>query len=218
MYDPGIFYIKIRDKQLILTVHVDNCILTSSSTDLIEQCKTLLNSQCPPTDLGPIHWVLGIEVTCNHNAHTISLSQSLYINTILCHFNLQDAKAYGSPMMPGTLLTTRNTTPNTSEMDYMSKIPYCKAIGSFMYASIAMHLDISFAMAFLSQSLNNPSHTHWEVTKQIFHYLSGTKNIVLTFGSKKHDLIGYTDTDGTSQSHCKAISSFTFLIDGSMIS
>ena len=62
-YNPGIIYARVGDEVLILTVHMDNCILTRSSTELIKNCKALLNSHYPPTDLGPIHWVLGIKIT-----------------------------------------------------------------------------------------------------------------------------------------------------------
>ena len=41
---------------------------------------------------------------------------------------------------------------------------------------------------------------------------------MLTYSSKHHNLIGYTDADGASQEHHKAISGQVFLIDGRAIS
>ena len=61
--NPGIFYARVGNEVLILVVHVDNCILTRSLAELIKNCKVLLNSHYPLTDLGPIHWVLGIKIT-----------------------------------------------------------------------------------------------------------------------------------------------------------
>ena len=54
--------------------------------------------------------------------------------------------------------------------------------------------------------------------KRIFQYLSRTRDYALTYGGKKHDLVGYTDADGASQDHRRAISGYAFLIDGGAIS
>ena len=114
-YDPRIFYARVGNEVLILVVHVDNCILTGSSVELIKNCKVLLNSHYPLTDLGPIHWVLGIKITKDCDEWTISLLQSLYIESILWHFNLEDAKPHGSPMTPGTTLTRADVLSNAPE-------------------------------------------------------------------------------------------------------
>jgi len=51
-------------------------------------------------DLGPISWLLSIQVICNHEACTITLSQWSYIDSILTHFNFTDAKLLSIPMDP----------------------------------------------------------------------------------------------------------------------
>ena len=100
----------------------------------------------------------------------------------------------------------------------MEKAPYQEAIGSLMYASIATRPDISFAVATLSQYLDNPGEIHWEAVKRIIRYLSGTRNFALTYGDERHDLLGYSDADGATQEHRHAISGYAFLIDGGAIS
>ena len=83
----------------------------------------------------------------------------------------------------------------------MRKVPYWEAIGSLMYATIAMHPDITFAVSVLSQFLDNLGEVHWEGIKHIFRYLASTKDCMLTYGEERHDLIGYTNADGASQLH-----------------
>ena len=100
----------------------------------------------------------------------------------------------------------------------MKKVPYCKAIGSLMYTAVAMHPDISHSVSTLSCFLDNPSMTHWEAIKCIFHYLAGTQDFTLTYGTECHDLIGYTDADGATEEHRHAISGYAFIIDGGAIS
>jgi hypothetical protein len=100
----------------------------------------------------------------------------------------------------------------------MSKMPYHKAIGSLMYAAVATCPDIAFAVSYLSQFLENPGEAHWEAAKRVFCYLSGTKTTQLTYGGKRHDLMGYTNADSAMQEHCHVISGYAFLFDGGAIS
>ena len=51
-------------------------------------------------DLGPISWLLGIQVTRNQESQTITLSQKSYIDSILAWFNLTDVKPLATPMDP----------------------------------------------------------------------------------------------------------------------
>ena len=87
-----------------------------------------------------------------------------------------------------------------------------------MYASVATRPDITFAVSTLSQFLDNPGDAHWEAVKRIFRYLSGTRSYELTYGAERFDLVGYTDADGATQDHRRAISGYAFLIDGGAIS
>ncbi len=83
----------------------------------------------------------------------------------------------------------------------MCKVLYREVIGSLMYAAITTRPDITFTVSILSQFLENPGEAHWEGVKRIFHYLSGTKDHVLTYREERHNLLGYTDADGASQPH-----------------
>jgi len=87
-----------------------------------------------------------------------------------------------------------------------------------MYTSIGTRPNITFAVSMLSQFLENPGEAHWEAVKRVFCYLSGTQELMLTYGRERHDLLGYTDADGASQDHRCAILGHMFIIDGSAIS
>jgi hypothetical protein len=216
--DPGVFFIHDNIHTTILAVHVDDCVITGSSEELISEYKRELNSRYSLTDLGPIHWLLGIKVTRNRKARTISLSQTSYIDTILSKFSLSDAKPVATPIVPGTSYVKTDAPSDANEASHMKKVPYREAVGSLMYAAVATRPDITFAISTLSQFLENPGETHWEGVKRVFRYLAGTKTHSLTFGNERHDLLGFTDADGASQEHRHAISGFAFLIDGGAVS
>lgn len=216
--DPGVFLARIDEDILILAVHVDDCIFTGSSSDLVAQYKDKINSCYALTDLGPVHWLLGIKITRDRDAHTISLSQASYIDAILARFALADATPQGSPMIPGLVYSKDHSPTTPDEVMRMQKTPYREAIGSLMYAAVATRPDIAFAVSALSQFLANPGIAHWEAVKRVFRYLAGTKTYELTYGSERHGLEGFTDADGATQEHRRAISGYAFLIDGGAIS
>jgi hypothetical protein len=70
----------------------------------------------------------------------------------------------------------------------------------------------------LSQFLENLGEAHWEVVKQVFRYLASTCETALTYRGERHNLEGFTDTDGASQDHHQAISGYVFIMDGRAIS
>jgi hypothetical protein len=216
--DPGIFRTEIGEHILIMGVHVDDCVITGSSAELIEEYKRKLHDKYALTDLGLIHWLLGIKIDRNRSAWTISLSQSSYIDSILACFNLTDTKVQSTPMVPNTIYSKEDCPTDASHATRMKKMPYREAIGSLMYTSVTTHPDITFAISTLSQFLENLGEAHWDAVKCIFHYLAGTKDLQLMYGGERHDLIRYMDADGALQPHRHAISGHAFLIDGGAIS
>jgi hypothetical protein len=71
--DPGVFIAWIGDSVLLLTVCVDDCAMTGSAK-LIAIYKVKLHKWYTLMDLGPVNWLLGIQITCNQEAQTILLS------------------------------------------------------------------------------------------------------------------------------------------------
>jgi hypothetical protein len=84
-----------------------------SSPKLIADYKTKLNERYSLTDLGPVHWLLGIKITRDREARTISLSQTSYIDAILPVFSLSDAKPVATPITPGTVLSKADSPQTT---------------------------------------------------------------------------------------------------------
>ena len=68
---------------MIILVHIDGCTIAPSSKQLIGHFKAKISEQVEITDLGELHWLLGIEVRCNRERGTIHFSQQSYITSIL---------------------------------------------------------------------------------------------------------------------------------------
>ena len=67
---------------IILTVHADDMLIASNSTQKLVELKAGLTKHFKVKDLGKVNFLLGIEVTCNRKAGTIELSQWVYIEQL----------------------------------------------------------------------------------------------------------------------------------------
>ena len=77
--------------------------------------------------------------------------------------------------------------PNVIEVeveDNNLKIPYRQAVGSLMYLMLCTRPDLSQSVIKVSQFSTNFNNTHWTAVKCILRYVKGTKDIVLTLGSR----------------------------------
>ena len=70
----------------------------------------------------------------------------------------------------------------------------------------------------VAQFAANPRPAHWEAVKQIYHYLSGTHKLWLSYGEESSPLEGYADTDSSLAEDCQAILGYAFLINGGAVS
>jgi len=216
--DHGVFYKETGNSIVILAVHVDDCMVTGSSTSFINKFKIEINEKYKLTDLGPAHWLLGIKITRNHSEKIISLSQHAYIKSIITRFNFNDLKPLSIPIDPSVPLLKSQSSSKLEDIMKMKNVPYREAVGSLMYAAMGTRPDIAFATSTVAQFSENPGWIHWEAVKRIFRYLLGTKKLELTYGGEQRGLTGYADADGSSQDHRRAISGYVFMIDGGAVS
>jgi hypothetical protein len=63
--DPGVFSSHVDNHTTTLAIHVNDCLITGSSPELISDYKHKLNKCYLLTNLGPIHWLFGIKITCD---------------------------------------------------------------------------------------------------------------------------------------------------------
>ena len=216
--DQAVYFRRRTPGELIVViVHIDDCTIAAKSLNEIDEFKHDIRKHVEITDLGELHWLLGIEVTRNRDERTISLCQRPYIESIVCHFGLDELRPISNPMEPSTKLHSGQSPSTGTEYAAMWHIPYHKAISSLMYASLATHPDISYAVATVSHFSNNPGMHHWEAVRRIYCYLLRMKDLRLMYGGAPSALIGYVDADGSMAEDRRAILGYTFLIDGGAV-
>jgi hypothetical protein len=216
--DHGVFLKKFLKDLIILAVHVDDCMVTGSSTSLVSKFKVEMDKKYKLTDMGPANWLLGIKISRDFTNKTISLSQHAYIEAIITRFNFNDLKPSSIPIDPSAPLSRSQSPSKLEDIVKMKNVPYREAVGSLMYAAMGTRPDIAFATSTVAQFSDNPGWVHWEAVKRIFKYLLGTKKLELVYGGEERGLVGYVDADGASQDHRRAISGYVFMVDGGAVS
>jgi hypothetical protein len=196
--DQAVFFSRSASDELtVIVVHVDHCTLAASSIDLIYKLKEKICTYVEVTDLGELHWLLGIEVTHNRDNRILSLSQTAYLDSIICRFNFEELKPVSNPMEPSTKHHSSQSPSTGAKYAAMKHITYHEAVGSLMYAFLGTHPNISYAVTTVSRFSSNPGQAHWDAVRCIYHYLLGTMSLKLNYGGMESGLTGYADADGS---------------------
>ena len=84
--DQAVFYRQCKETGVLVVVlvHVDNCTIMGKSQMLIDRFKGEIAKHVDITDMGTLHWILGIEVRRICEEIKLMLSQKAYIESILC--------------------------------------------------------------------------------------------------------------------------------------
>ena len=112
--DQAVFYRRNENMLMVVLVHIDDCTLIASTAALISGFKAQIAKHVEISDLGELHWLLGIEIKQNREARTIHISQRAYIQSILRRYNFHDLKPLSIPMDPAMQLSTAQA-PSTMQ-------------------------------------------------------------------------------------------------------
>jgi hypothetical protein len=211
--DEAVFYLYHGDKFTIVAAATDDFTVIADSTESANHLiQKQLTERFEISDLGPLNWLLGISITRDVKARTISLSQQAYIEQIITRFDLQDARTMVTPMVPGIDLSFDSPAVSSTVLTPAEKTKYREMIGCLMYAAVMTRPDIAFAVSTLSQYLDSPRTTHLIAVTRVFRYLSGTKGLKLVLGGTHSDITGYSDADWASHMHRHSISGFVHFV------
>ena len=148
-------------------------------------------------DLGPTHFLLGVEIKRNRAKRTLWLSQRQYILDILARFSMSDCNPVATPMLAGQRLDAEMCPTTDEGKKDMAGVPYLQAVGALLYLAIATCPDIPYAVGVLARYSHNPGPAHWTAVKHLFHYLKGTLDLTLVYSPVPGAslFLTYTDSD-----------------------
>ncbi len=121
----------------------------------------------------------------------IYLDQTAYLQKVIEHFNLQNAKPAPTPLPEGyqPSLVKENASATLC-------FKYQQVIGSLLYIMLGTQPDIAFAVTKLLQFASNPTEEHLRKVLYICCYLLGTPNYALVYDRPGNGgLLAYANSD-----------------------
>jgi hypothetical protein len=161
-YDSCVYIKFVNGSPMYLLLYVDDMLIAAKSKKKITTLKAHLSSEFEMKDLGAAKKILGIEITRDRKSGLLFLSQHDYINKVLHHFTMPNAKKVTTPIAPHFKLSSTQYPVTDEYVEYMLRVPYSSAVGSLMYAMVCSRPDLSYAMSLVSRYMANPGKEHWK--------------------------------------------------------
>lgn len=190
----GCVYIRQKENSfLMLSVHVDDQLIASTSRLELDEFKRRLNSQFECSDGGPASYFLGFNIFRDRPNKRLFISQEHYIESVLERFDMLDCKPARVP-----LPTTFKSLPATDdEFKEARHEDYPGMVGSIMYAATITRPDIAYAAGLLARTASKWNKTHVHAARHLLRYLRGTSDLCLTYDRTAGEriVLGYADAD-----------------------
>ena len=84
--DPNVYLLQHDDSLFLIVLYVDDLLLTRNLTSAIDSTKSALHDRFSMTNLGLLHYFLGLEVS--QSTSRIKMAQSKYALDLLVHFQM----------------------------------------------------------------------------------------------------------------------------------
>lgn len=198
--DPCLFHKRSATGRLMLLyLFVDDFQSSFHRDDRDEwnALKAMLVERFNTKDMGESKWILGMLITRDRAARTITLSQELYITKALERYGLAECKVASTPEVVG-----REAVADAASDDKLNqpadRTRYMEITGTIMYAAaIATRLDVAHTAHQLACHMQSPTQRDMLAAERALRYLAGTRDIGLVFGSRNGDAVA--DSRGRGQ-------------------
>ncbi|GJV54631.1 putative RNA-directed DNA polymerase [Tanacetum coccineum] len=187
-YEPTLFVRSDKEGELlIVSIYVDDLIVTGTTLSLIEEFKTSMKSEFEMSDMGEMHYFLGVEVVQNEMG--ISICQKKYAREILARFKMEDCNGVKNPIVPGCKLV------KDDHSGFVNATLYKQMVGCIMYLT-ATRPDLMFVVSLLSRYMEAPTEQHMAAMKRVLRYIKGTSSFGVCYKKNGSDqLVAFSDSD-----------------------
>ncbi|CAA7029694.1 unnamed protein product [Microthlaspi erraticum] len=185
--DASLFIYRKGDQQAYLLLYVDDIVLTASTKELLQHIIKLLKTEFPMTDMGRLHYFLGIKAEFKNGG--IFLSQSAYALDIIERAGMKNCKPCATPVD----LKSKLSANSGDRID--NPTAYRSLAGALQYLTFTRP-DISYAVNQICLFMHDPREQHLQALKRILRYVQGTHThgLHLQKGSI-NDITAYSDAD-----------------------
>jgi hypothetical protein len=159
--DSNVYMFRMNDSLLLLVLYVDDLLIIGCSTSAIATVKRILHDMFLMTDMGPLHFFLGLEIS--QDASDIKMSQAKYAQDLLERFHMIDCKFAPTPFPSRFKLEDGWETP------LVENTLYRQLVGSLLYLTHSRP-DLSYAVGTVSRFIQELHELHWKDAKCILRY------------------------------------------------
>jgi hypothetical protein len=152
-----------RGKVAILSVYVDDIVMTGDDEVEITRMKGQLAKSFEVKDLGKLGYFLGIEVA--YSSQGIYLSQRKYVLDLLSKTGMLHYKPLSTPI-------EQNHRLQAEAGEQVDKGLYQRLVGHLIYLSHTRP-DIAYAASIASRYIHDPRKGHMDLVYRILQYLMG---------------------------------------------
>jgi Reverse transcriptase (RNA-dependent DNA polymerase) len=214
---------------IILTVYVDDMIITRDDEGEIARLKIRLGKKFDVKDPRQLRYFLGIEMA--RGGEGIVLSQRKYVLDLLGETGMLGCKPTTSPIdVKAKMSADAREHVDTSPIDVKAKMSadarehvdcerYQRLVGRLIYLSHA-RFDILFVVSVVSHYMHDPRKDHMDAIFYILRYLKSAPGNDLIFRNNGHiNIEGYCDSDWAScQDHRRSTSSYCMFVGDNLVS
>jgi hypothetical protein len=163
--NPCIYIFRTGHVFAIIALYVDDIPAACNDATWPASFKAQLGARFKIKDLGDLSQLLGMYITRDRSARTISLDQSKYLRDILAKYGMTDAKPSSLPMDPGFLagLAYMTSPPLTG----VAKDVYPSLMGSLQYPAVCTRPEVSTALSILGSAQASPTDAHLHALKKV---------------------------------------------------
>jgi len=174
-------------RRLVVGVYVDDLIIAGGNGDDINIFKEQMKGTFKMSDLGLLHYYLGLEVSQTEAG--ITICQSSYAAKILETAGLSGCNPSTTPMEPRLKLSKVSTAPA------IDATMYCGVVGTQRYL-VNTRPDLAYSVGYISRFMENPTTEHLAAMKRVLRYVTGTLHHGCFYQKRKEaQLLGFSDSD-----------------------
>ncbi|KAE8672369.1 hypothetical protein F3Y22_tig00111843pilonHSYRG00119 [Hibiscus syriacus] len=195
-FDYSLFTMRKGNKIVVLLIYVDDLLITGNDSCLINDLKNLLNKRFKMKDLGELKYFLGFEIM--RSKEGILINQRKYALELIEESGMSGSKPARTPFEQNVRLTT-------SKYDELRT---------------KREPDITFAVHYLSQFMQQPKESHLHSALRIVRYIKGNPGQGILMDSNGNcEIRAYCDSDWAA---CpvsrRSVSGFCIKLGNSLIS
>ncbi|CAI7818126.1 unnamed protein product [Closterium sp. NIES-53] len=189
--DPSLF-VRRGSTPFFVLIYVDNLVFATPDRHTLASVKEELQRRHTCTDLGELQRYLGLQITRDRAARTITLTQSRMVEQILTRFHFPFSKVQLAPLaMEHGLIAPPSDEP------FESSGSYPELVGFLMYLMTCTRPNLAYPLSvlacFVAPGRQGPS--HWYAAKRLAKYVASTLGMGLVLGGKLPvTLTGYSDS------------------------